>query len=160
MIAREVQWPRALRANPYAPPMPERAWAVDRLVGARVARLGTVAPDGSARLVPLCFAGDETRLYSAVDHKPKSTTALARLADITRTGRATLLVDHYDDRDWSVLWWVRASGPAVVHDPSDPHTAIGVDRLRDKYEQYRRTPPEGPVYSIEIESLTWWKASP
>jgi PPOX class probable F420-dependent enzyme len=140
--------------------MPERAWAVDQLVGARVARLGTVAADGTARLVPVCFAGDEHRLYSAVDHKPKSTTALARLADITRTGRATLLVDHYDDRDWSVLWWVRASGPALVHDPSDPHTATGVDRLRDKYEQYRRTPPEGPVYSIEIESLTWWKATP
>ena len=159
MIAREVQRPRAL-PTPYAPPMPERAWAIDRLVGARVARLGTVAPDGSARLVPICHAGDGTRLYSAVDHKPKSTIALARLADITRTGRATLLVDHYDDRDWSVLWWVRASGPAVVHDPSDPHAATGIDRLRDKYEQYRRTTPEGPVYSIEIESLTWWKATP
>jgi PPOX class probable F420-dependent enzyme len=140
--------------------MRERAWAVDRLVGARVGRLGTVAADGSARLVPVCFAGDESRLYSAVDHKPKSTTGLARLADIARTGRATLLVDHYDDRDWSGLWWVRASGPATVHTPSDPHTAAGIERLRDKYEQYRRHAPQGPVYSIEIESLTWWKASP
>jgi PPOX class probable F420-dependent enzyme len=140
--------------------MQGRTWAVDRLVGARVGRLGTVAVDGSARLVPVCFAADESRVYSAVDHKPKSTTALARLADIRRTGRATLLVDHYDDRDWSVLWWVRATGPATVHSPSDPHAATGIDRLREKYEQYRRTPPEGPVYSIEIESLTWWKAAP
>jgi PPOX class probable F420-dependent enzyme len=112
------------------------------------------------RLVPICSACDGARLYSAVDHKPKSTTALARLADITRTGRATLLVDHYDDRDWSALWWVRAAGPAAVHTASDPHTASGIARLREKYEQYRRMPPEGPVYSIEIESLTWWKATP
>jgi PPOX class probable F420-dependent enzyme len=139
--------------------MRARAWAVDRLVEARVARLGTVAADGSVRLVPVCCAGDGDRQYGAVDHKPKTTTRLARLADITRTGRATLLVDHYDDRDWSTLWWVRAAGPATVHDSSDPHTVAGIDRLREKYEQYRRTPPEGPVYSIEIESLTWWKAN-
>ena len=96
----------------------------------------------------------------AVDHKPKSTTALARLADIERTRRATLLVDHYDDKDWSALWWVRAAGTATVHAAPDPHTVIGIDRLREKYEQYRHTPPEGPVYSIEIESLTWWRATP
>jgi PPOX class probable F420-dependent enzyme len=139
---------------------PERAWAVDRLVEARVAHLGTADRAGAVRLVPICCACDGARLYSAVDHKPKSTTALARLADITRTGRATLLVDHYDDRDWSALWWVRAAGPAAVHTASDPHTATGIARLREKYEQYRRMPPEGPVYSIEIESLTWWKATP
>ena len=52
-------------------------------------------------------------VVGAVDHKPKSTTRLARLADIARTGRATLLVDHYED-DWSRLWWVRISGPAAV----------------------------------------------
>lgn len=139
---------------------PGRAWAIDRLADTRVARLGIVGPAGDVRLVPICCARDGDRIVSAVDHKPKSTTALARLTDIRRSGRATLLVDHYDDTDWSALWWVRLSGPAVVHDPTDPRTASGLARLCEKYQQYRDAAPDGPVYSIEIESLTWWRATP
>jgi PPOX class probable F420-dependent enzyme len=137
-----------------------REQALARLGGARVGHLGTVGPDGGVRLVPTCFALDDDRLVSAVDHKPKTTTALARLADIERTGRATLLVDHYDDEDWSALWWVRVSGPATVLSPTEPRGAAAVDCLVDKYPQYRRTRPAGPVSAITIESLTWWSATP
>jgi PPOX class probable F420-dependent enzyme len=119
-----------------------------------------VSATGDVRVVPICFALDGDRLVSAVDHKPKRTPQLARLADIERTGRATVLVDHYDDTDWSALWWVRASGPATVHDSSDPSAKIACERLAEKYPQYRVSPPAGPVYSIEIEHLTWWSASP
>ncbi len=136
-----------------------RAWALARLSAARVARLGTVGPAGQARLVPTCFALLDELIVSAVDHKPKTTTSLARLADIERLGRATLLVDHYDDADWSALWWVRVSGPAAVLPPTDPHTAAAVDRLVAKYPQYRTHPPAGPISTIGIESLTWWRAS-
>jgi PPOX class probable F420-dependent enzyme len=110
--------------------------------------------------VPVCFARDGDAIVSAVDHKPKSTTALARLADIERTGRATLLVDHYDDADWSALWWVRVTGPASVHSAEEPRRASAISRLTEKYAQYRETPPAGPTYSIGIESVTWWRASP
>jgi PPOX class probable F420-dependent enzyme len=103
---------------------------------------------------------DGDRVVSAVDHKPKTTTALARLADIERTGRATLLADHYDDTDWSMLWWVRISGSAAVHDPADPRSVDAVSRLAEKYQQYRRSPPRGPTYAIAIEHLTWWSATP
>ncbi len=109
--------------------------------------------------MPVCFALDGERIVAAVDHKPKTTTALARLSDIQRTGRATLLADHYDDADWSALWWVRAAGPAVVHDPDDPIVSTARTVLREKYLQYRESPPTGPTYSIVIEELTWWKAS-
>ncbi len=72
-----------------------------------------------------------------------------------------LLVDRYDDDDWSALWWVRLSGPAAVHDPADPRSvATRVSRLAEKYPQYRQTPPTGPTYSIAIEHLTWWSATP
>lgn len=110
--------------------------------------------------MPICFACDGARIVSAVDHKPKSTPALARLDDIERTGRATLLVDHYDDVDWSALWWVRVTGPASVHSPTDPRSASAVGQLTEKYAQYRESAPAGSTYAIDIESLTWWKASP
>jgi len=113
---------------------------------------------GELRLVPICFAIDGERIVSAVDHKPKTTTALARLSDIERTGRATLLVDHYDDDDWSALWWVRVAGPAVVHAPTDAGAATARLALSEKYPQYREIPPTGPTFSVTIESLTWWSA--
>ncbi|MGZ4755180.1 MAG: TIGR03668 family PPOX class F420-dependent oxidoreductase [Acidimicrobiia bacterium] len=136
-----------------------RAAAYARLEAARVGRLGTVGPTGAVRLVPVCFALDGDRIVSAVDHKPKTTPALARLADIQWTRRATLLVDHYDDDDWSALWWVRLSGPAAVHGSADPESAAAAGLLREKYPQYRQSPPAGPTYSILIETLTWWSAS-
>jgi PPOX class probable F420-dependent enzyme len=109
--------------------------------------------------VPICFAIDGDRIVSAVDRKPKTTTALARLADIERTGRATLLVDHYDDADWSALWWVRLTGPAEVHAPDDPRSAAARVALSAKYPQYRTSPLVGPTYSIVIDQLTWWRAT-
>ena len=109
--------------------------------------------------MPICFAVDGDCIVSAVDHKPKTTTALARLADIERTGRATLLVDHYDDTDWSALWWVRLSGPAAVHTPDDQRSATARRALSAKYPQYRESPLAGPTYSVTIDTLTWWRAS-
>jgi len=112
------------------------------------------------RLVPICCALDpgRDRLVSAVDHKPKTTTALARLADIERTGRASVLVDHYDDEDWSALWWVRVRGAAEVVAPDDARAAAARDLLAAKYAQYATRPPAGPVYAVARGRLTWWGA--
>ena len=55
--------------------------AREAVASARVARLGTVDPDGRPHLVPVCFALDHDTLYSAVDDKPKTTTALRRLTN-------------------------------------------------------------------------------
>ena len=59
------------------------------LATARRAVLGTIAPDGRPRLVPICFvlALDEPVLYSPLDDKPKRNDdplALARIRDIGR----------------------------------------------------------------------------
>jgi PPOX class probable F420-dependent enzyme len=108
--------------------------------------------------VPVCFAIDGDRVTSAVDHKPKSTRALARLDDIARTRRATLLVDHYDDDRWSQLWWVRVTGTAAVHEPGSPVAVRGVARLVEKYRQYRDQPPTGAVYTVALDQVTWWRA--
>jgi PPOX class probable F420-dependent enzyme len=108
--------------------------------------------------VPVCFAVDGGRVVSAVDHKPKTTRSLARLADISRTGRAGLLVDHYDDADWSALWWVRVTGPATIIEAHDPLAGAAIERLAAKYAQYAATPPEGPVYAVTMEDVRWWCA--
>src|SRR5664279_440070 len=126
-------------------------WARERFAHARVARLATVSGDGSPHLVPMVFALDGSRLISAVDHKPKSTTALRRLDNIAVNPFVSVLVDHYDD-DWKQLWWARADGWARAHDSWDLSALLG------RYEQYRRTAPAGPVIVIEVDHWCGWSA--
>jgi PPOX class probable F420-dependent enzyme len=127
----------------------EAAWA--RLAAARVGRLATTAP----RIVPVTFAVVGSAIVHAVDHKPKATRELARVADIRRDPRVSLLVDHYDD-DWSRLWWVRADGTARVLDAAEATTAI--DALVEKYPQYAGRRPEGPVVVLDVERVSGWQA--
>jgi PPOX class probable F420-dependent enzyme len=131
---------------PSSPP----ATAEERLARARVGRLATVTAAGRPHVVPVCFALTGGRIYTAVDAKPKSTRALRRLENVRATGRASLLVDHYDE-DWSQLWWVRVDGRAEVVD-SD----AALDALAAKYEQYRADRPAGPVIAITPERWRSW----
>jgi PPOX class probable F420-dependent enzyme len=134
------------------------ARARELLGGARVARLATVARDGRPRLVPICFvlAGDV--IYHAVDHKPKATRRLARLADLAAEPRAAVLADHYDE-DWSALWWVRADGRArVLPDVSGDEAARALDLLAERYAQYRARRPAGPVVALDVERISGWTA--
>ena len=91
----------------------DRKEIVRRLGNARSATLGTVDAGGRPHLVPIVFAYDEGRLYTAVDRKPKSTFRLKRLRNIEANPDVSVLVDHYDD-DWTALWWVRIDGTASV----------------------------------------------
>jgi PPOX class probable F420-dependent enzyme len=128
--------------------------ARQRLVTARVARLATVSAAGRPHLVPVTFAADAGAIYTAVDHKPKSTTRLRRLANIAENPRVTLLADHYAD-DWTQLWWARADGHAtVLTDPHDTRAPIAL--LAARYPQYQSTPPSGPVIAITVTSWTGW----
>ena len=126
-----------------------------RLAEARVGHLATVRPDGRPHVVPCCFAVEVDRLYTAVDDvKAKSTSALTRLDNIAAQPQVSLLVDHYDDGDWTALWWVRIDGTARVE---SAHEASGaIELLAQKYEPYRRQPPPGPVIVVDIERWSAW----
>jgi PPOX class probable F420-dependent enzyme len=125
-----------------------------RVTSARVGRLGTAGPQ--PHVVPVCYALLGDALYSAVDHKPKRTVRLQRIANIEATGRACLLVDEYHD-DWTQLWWVRIDGPAgVVGDAGE--AARAVDALCAKYLQYARRRPSGPVLALQAERGSCWEA--
>ncbi len=121
-----------------------------------MARLATVRPDGSPRLVPICFVLAGDRLYTVVDDKPKRTRALARLADIERDPRVEVLIDGYDE-DWSRLWWVRLRGRARVV-AAGPEAERAVALLQAKYRQYRERPPHGPVIVVAVEERRAWTA--
>jgi len=124
-----------------------------RLIAAPVGHLATVARDGRPHVVPFCFAVAGETLYSAVDHKPKTTTRLRRLDDIATHPDVTVLVDHYD-ADWSRLWWVMVRGRALVLDDDERGRAA----LTAKYPQYRDLPPRGPFIRVAMETSQWWSA--
>jgi PPOX class probable F420-dependent enzyme len=105
-------------------------------------------------VVPCCFVLDSDTLYSAVDAKPKTTLALRRLENIRSNGAVSLLVDHYEE-DWTRLWWVRIDGTGRIADEVERRAAI--DLLAAKYEQYRSSPPPGPVVAIDIDR---WRMLP
>jgi PPOX class probable F420-dependent enzyme len=132
----------------------EPAEAHQRLRDARVAHLATASAHGEPHLVPITYAYDADHLYFVVDNKPKSTTNLRRLRNITENPRVSVLVDHYSD-DWEALWWVRADGRAEIWN-SGSAWASAVDLLADRYPQYRESVPTGPVVCITVEGVSGW----
>lgn len=114
--------------------------------------------DGSPRLVPITFALVDGLICSAVDEvKPKTTTRLARLADVARDPRVGVVVDHYAE-DWTALWWIRIDGTAAVHaDGALRDRALAA--LTSKYSPYAAAPPDGVVLVITPSRWSCWSAS-
>lgn len=131
--------------------------ARERFAAARVARLATVTPEGNPHLVPIVFAVAGNTIYTAVDAKPKSTTALRRLSNITANPRVAVLADFYDE-DWTQLWWARAD--AVARRVTDEQAHTGIERLTARYPVYRDQPPPGPVLALEVTRWSGWSARP
>lgn len=125
----------------------------------RRATLATMASDGRPRLVPICFVVIDEVIWSPIDEKPKHASdprELARIRDIGRDPRVTVLVDRWSE-DWSELTWLRIEGQAGLVD-SDPAV---VAALRAKYPQYADHDLESrPMIRIAIEgSRSWFAAS-
>jgi len=123
---------------------------------APVARLATVRPDGSPHIVPICFAFSGETIYTAVDHKPKASAALARLRHIAAEPRVALLADRYEE-DWSRLWWVRVDGDASIADSRQEREAASA-ALAAAYPQYADRPPQGPVIAVRPRRFSGWRA--
>ncbi|MCH6163715.1 TIGR03668 family PPOX class F420-dependent oxidoreductase [Streptomyces marispadix] len=140
--------------------------ARERFAAARSATLGTADADGSPHLVPVTFAlageSGDTVVF-AVDHKPKRSQRLKRLANIAANPAVTLLADAYDE-DWERLWWARADGTARVMAPpehsaaSARHVGLLVSLVLKYREQYGPRPPRGPVVEITVDRWTGWRA--
>jgi PPOX class probable F420-dependent enzyme len=128
-----------------------------RFVAVPVARLGTADAQGRPHVVVVTFAVDGDTVYTAVDQKPKSSSNLKRLRNVVENPRVTMLADHYSD-DWDELWWVRADGRAAILD-DQPHMAGPLRLLADRYWQYLKAPPAGPVLAVTVERWSGWAAT-
>jgi PPOX class probable F420-dependent enzyme len=141
------------------------------LVTERRATLATIAPDGQPRLVPCCFAmGIEDGsivIDTPIDAKPKTSTdpmRLARVRDIRRDPRVTLLLDHWDE-EWTRLAWLRVEATARLLLPWAPRDAdahrSALTALRGRYPQYREQRLEGlPVIRMTPTHISGWTADP
>jgi PPOX class probable F420-dependent enzyme len=125
-----------------------------RFAAVRVARLATADAAGRPHVVPIVFALDGDHIYSAVDAKPKRTTALRRLANVRENPAVAVLVDHYDD-DWDRLWWVRADGRGRVLDAGADEARHAVALLAARYPQQRAA---GAVLAVDVERWSGWSA--
>jgi PPOX class probable F420-dependent enzyme len=155
----EPQVPATLRRVPALHSDAQRSL----VAAAPVARLATLRPDGTPRLVPITFVLLDGLICSAVDEvKPKTTTRLARLADIERDPRVGIVVDHYAD-DWSELWWVRVDGTAAAYESGAHEGGELRDRalgaLAAKYPAYAATPPTGPLLVVTPTRWAGWAAT-
>jgi PPOX class probable F420-dependent enzyme len=128
-----------------------------RLDAARTATLATAGDDGRPHVVPITFAVEDDLIFTAVDHKPKSTRKLRRLRNIAQNPRVALLADEYSE-DWNRLWWVRVDGLAEVIEDAEG-MRHPVDALVRRYAQYREHRPEGPVIVIRVHSWSGWASS-
>ena len=127
----------------------------ERITDSRVAHLATIDPDGRPHLVPITFVLIGETLYSAVDAKPKRSRRLRRIENARQRPDVAVLVDHYDDRDWTRLWWVRLRGRARVLEAGD-EARRALERLAEKYEQYRDDAPGPPVLAVDVDEWRAW----
>ena len=129
-----------------------------RFAAARVARLATANAAGQPHLVPLVFAVEGDRVFSVVDDKPKRSTHLRRMANVTENPHVSLLVDYYED-DWSAIWWVRADGTARIRETGSAAAEAAIDLLAGRYEQYRMRRPRGSVLEVDVLGWSGWSGS-
>jgi PPOX class probable F420-dependent enzyme len=124
----------------------------------RVARLATADADGHPHVVPVCYAFDGERFYTALDEKPKRVAGneLRRVHNIEARHEASLLVDQYDD-DWSRLGYVLVHGQADLLMPDVAGHAPALLLLRERYHQYRTMALENyPVIVIIPDNVVSW----
>lgn len=140
--------------------LPPALWppgAQDYVARARIARLGTVNPDGSPHLVPVCFAFDGRAIWSVIDEKPKrlAPNRLQRVRNILRDPRVTLLVDTYDE-DWSRLGYVLIFGRGDLMEAGVEH-GRAIELLRAKYPQYLAMAlDDRPVIRVlPVRAIAW-----
>lgn len=129
-----------------------------RFAHGRVARLATVDQAGHPHIVPVCFTIEGNRIVTAVDHKPKTTTALRRVTNIQANPAVSLLVDQYDE-DWEQLWWVRTDGQAWIVPGDHPEFEKVIAPLHEKYRgQYGLHGLPGPAIVIDADRWVGWSA--
>jgi len=134
---------------------PEQAAFLDTQ---RSGRLATVDPQGQPHAVPICYALLDGIIYTPIDEKPKTgdPRELRRIRNILANPKVCLVVDHYEDDDWSRLAWLQVRGEAtLVEDNAERAGALAA--LRARYRQYQGMALEElPLLRITPTRLVGW----
>ena len=130
-----------------------------RLIGNVHGVLCTMHPDRGPDPQPVVYAvSDDDHVGVPIDSvKPKSSTRLRREDNLDVDPRAALLVEHWDQVDWSRLWWVRAQ----LHHVADPPQSVIddlADRLSHAVPQYSGKPFHR-VLVCRVVAVTGWAAA-
>jgi PPOX class probable F420-dependent enzyme len=105
------------------------------------------------------FVYQDAFVVTPIDAKPKSVDdwrALRRVRNVETNGRASVLVDVYDE-DWSRIAWVRIDGVAELLTAGLDHRQA-LAALGRKYAQYRTMPlHDAPVIRVRVEHVAQWQ---
>ncbi|GAA1955393.1 hypothetical protein GCM10009798_13280 [Nocardioides panacihumi] len=130
-----------------------------RLVAGTHGVLCTLHPDRGPDPQPVVFAvSDDGHVGVPIDRvKPKTSSRLQRERNLAADPRASLLVEWWDDTDWSQLWWVRAE---LRHVPDPPPALVDdlTERLARTVPQYADKPFHR-VLVCRIVGVTGWSAA-
>jgi hypothetical protein len=107
--------------------------------------------------VPVVYAVVDGHVGVPVDTvKPKVSLRLQRARNLEADPRAALLIEHWDRRDWSRLWWVRAELHWRADAAADRTGALSA-QLADRFPQYRSR-PFADVLVLRIVDVHGWSA--
>ncbi|MXY46145.1 MAG: TIGR03668 family PPOX class F420-dependent oxidoreductase [Chloroflexi bacterium] len=135
----------------------------DFVANRRVARLATADAGGAPYIVPICFAFDGARIYSAIDLKPKRVggRALKRIRNIMENPKVAIVIDDYSE-DWSELAYVmiRGSADIIIEEGEENEERERAEKLlREKYPQYEAMLQSGcAIIRITPERVVSWGA--
>ena len=127
------------------------------LSAGRVAHLATTDARGHPLVVPICYAFEDTDVYSSIDAKPKkiSPLLLERVRNIRENAYVSIVVDRYEE-DWSRLAYVLIRGRAKILTRGPRHKK-GVHLLRMKYPQYQEMAIEKrPIIHVALNHTKSW----
>lgn len=121
--------------------------------------LCTLHPERGPDPVPCIYTVDDDGYVGVpVDTvKPKASTRLRREDNLAADPRAALLVEQWDQEDWSRLWWVRAD-LAHVEDPGRGRIDDLATRLAQTVPQYADQ-PFTRVIVCRVVGITGWAAA-
>ena len=125
----------------------------------RVARLATADAGSAPYAVPICYAFDGERIYTAIDLKPKRVggRALKRVRNILENPQVAVVIDDYSE-DWSKLAYVMIRGNAEIIEKGEERQRAET-LLRDKYPQYAEMLAPGcAIIRITPERTISWRA--
>lgn len=125
----------------------------------RVARLATADAGGAPYVVPICYAFDGKRIYTAIDLKPKRVggRALKRVRNILENPQVAVVIDDYSE-DWARLAYVMIRGSAsIIEEGEERERAEAL--LREKYRQYAdMLEPGCAIIRITPDRVVSWGA--